>query len=175
MGQSLQTQTIYLTFPPALKRQATKLNTLTEQLTSAPMEDDLHVSLSKTFYAKHWHIQPLAKTLADTLRGIALPSALLFDHSSSYSNEHGTRFFVAMDLCASDQGKLIFDLELIKLVDNAIGSFGFEPYYPDPKLHMSLASGIAPILENELSPARLELSGPFAIFLRAGNQSHRLL
>lgn len=67
---------------------------------------ELHVSLSKTFYAKHWHIGPLREAVLASLRGAALPP-LVLDRFAVYANEGGTRTFLALDAAAESAAQVL--------------------------------------------------------------------
>lgn len=101
---------------------------------SIQMEQDVHVSLSKTFYAKHWHLELLHKKLVESLSthgGLNLT----FDKWTVYENEISSRSFLALDCDAATSENI---KPLIEMTDRVLAGFGLEQYYKDPKVHASL-------------------------------------
>lgn len=108
--------------------------------------------MSKTFYAKLWHIDTLISKLTKAFCGIALPEALYFDHLATYTNENKTRSFIAMD-CADETA-----IELkgfVALVDPILLGFGFESYYSDPNFHASFLWWSSEDISESLMPKDL--------------------
>lgn len=98
------------------------------------IEAEPHLSLSKTFYARHWHLSSLYEKLLKH-RPIMPVDPITFDRLALYCNEDRTRSFVALK--CTDQSNTAL-LPWIRAVDDTLVGFGFEPYYEDPSLHCSL-------------------------------------
>lgn len=142
-------------------------------------EKQPHVSLSKTFYAQHWHLERLEKSLSHALRHLSLPvEGLRFDQCGLYQNESQTRSFLALD-CDHRSNQVIFPL--IVAVDEALRAFGFPAFYQHPRLHVSL--WWAPSINEETFKrfqSLLDCSLPLRIsnlkvLLRMGNKVVQLL
>lgn len=92
-------------------------------------ESTLHVSLSKTFYAKHWQLEPLVGQLRDRLAGRTMDE-LTLDRWAVYENDEGTRSFLALDCQATS-----WLAGLVEAVDGVLAGYGFAPFYQVPGSH----------------------------------------
>ena len=99
--------------------------TLSKIVPNIRSEPQMHISLCKTFYARHWHIEALATRLAHIL-GRCFIDNITFDRWATYINEEGTRSFLALD-CDHATQKVLRPMAMA--VDNILSGFGFEPYY----------------------------------------------
>lgn len=99
--------------------------TLSKILPNIRPEPQMHISLCKTFYARHWHIEALRTRLSQVL-GKYFIENIAFDRWATYINEEGTRSFLALDCDQATQGVLG---PMAIAVDKILSGFGFEPYY----------------------------------------------
>lgn len=125
-----------------------------------PIEDDeLHLSLSKTFVLAHHTIpafvQSLTKAVADS--GTQTFSLALSSQVRIYFNDEGTRGFLA----------LVFDpcfhrhlQSLTALVDATLVDFNMkgDVYYLDPSFHLSFAWFLPPVRPKETETNGIEVS-----------------
>jgi hypothetical protein len=96
---------------------------LKEVIPTIQREEWPHISLSKTFYAKHWHLDLLQKKFASSLKDVRIEN-LQLDKFAVYQNEEATRSFLALD-CANDKQVI----SAVNLVDDVLQGFGYETYY----------------------------------------------
>lgn len=89
-----------------------------------PIEEP-HLSLSKTFYAKHWHLERLQEGLTVAMKGFTLHQ-IIFDRLTRYGNEEGTRSFLALDCDKATSQSLE---PAIDAIDQVLRRFGFESFY----------------------------------------------
>lgn len=106
------------------------------------LEEQPHVSLSKTFYAQHWHLERLHQSLSAVLGPGSLPAELTFDRASRYQNEEATRSFLALDC---DESSTTAIRPFIEAIDRVLAGFGFAPFYSPPCLHISLSWTSSPL------------------------------
>lgn len=99
------------------------LDRLRALLPKVQLEEALHISLSKTFYAKHWQLEPLIDRLKDRLAECSLGRVTLFQWKT-YENEGETRSFLALD-CQKEP----WLYSLVKAVDGVLAGYGFAPFY----------------------------------------------
>lgn len=143
---------VYLTAvaPPEGWKEATQagLDRLRELLPDVRLEETLHISLSKTFYAKHWQLEPLIGRLKDRLVECSL-GRVTFVQWTTYENEEGTRSFLALD-CQEEP----WLPSLVKVVDSVLAGYGFAPFYQVLSVErwaLFLASVNTPHLDSSLS------------------------
>ncbi len=106
------------------------------------LEEQPHVSLSKTFYAQHWHLERLQQALFAALQPESVPTELVLDRASRYRNEEATRAFLALDC---DEASTAAIRPLVETIDRVLAGFGFAPFYVPPCLHASLCWTSSPL------------------------------
>lgn len=144
------------------------------------IEEEPHISLSKTFYARHWQLSSLHQKLLTNRPAASPPAPLAFDRLGVYVNEEETRYFVALDCAAESSGRL---LPWVEAVNKTLAGFGFDPFYEVPRMHCSVLwsnEAIEPELAShqalERLAARLPLRWDTAeVYFKAGHQTFRLL
>lgn len=117
---------VRLSIPSTVKQHL--YNHFTSHFPQAHTEPDPHISLSKTFYARHWQLNTLKDKLRQATAKVSLPEniSLLAHHWTIYYNEERTRAFLALD-CDETSSRILGSL--VSQIDLVLRGFGFSSYY----------------------------------------------
>ncbi|KAJ2857956.1 poly(U)-specific 3'-to-5' RNA exonuclease, partial [Coemansia erecta] len=96
--------------------------------------EELHISLTRPFYAQEHQIPAFVEALQTSLVGYGR-FAVGFERVSTYVNERGNRGFIALDVGAGRTGLA----GLLDRVDRVMGRMGKRRFYSRPRFHISLA------------------------------------
>lgn len=102
------------------------------------VSDACHVSLSRTLQLQQHDILPLVQQVQVQLRG-KRAVRFAFGSLATYSNEQGTRAFLALKVSKGLHGLR----QLVEQVDIAVGSLGHPRFYASRDLHLSVLSWTA--------------------------------
>jgi hypothetical protein len=97
-------------------------------------QEDLHISLSRTFALRRPQIEPFMKQLKLRVGRERTFTAVL-KGASLYSNEEGSRSFVGVNLTYGQE----YLKALTRGVDSVMQKFSLPGYYDNPSFHVSVA------------------------------------
>jgi len=95
-----------------------------------------HLSLSKCFYLRQHQIEPFQLELRRAVEGYKSFCIELLEDYEVLVNEAGTRTFISASIGGGEHHLK----RLISKIDPVLIKYKADPYYPDPKFHVSIAS-----------------------------------
>jgi len=113
----------------------------------AEKEEELHISLSRTFALREHQIEPFIEVLATNLKKQRKKFFVTLLGFEWFTNDEKTRSFFSLSL---DTG-LEKTLSLISGVDEVLKQFGLPLYYKDPRPHVTIgwiANDVFPLLNS---------------------------
>jgi hypothetical protein len=127
--------------PAADLRQCLRL--LEAEGAHAVPQEELHVSLSRTFTLGRPQLEGFDDALRRALRQCATVHAPLDSTVVELTNDTRTRFFAAMELRRGTEGHAAV-CALIDAVDGVVERYGQTRFYEERRLHLSVAWALAP-------------------------------